>query len=75
MGKHEVQLVGRFEHYLQGEVQGVQTLLTGTSPTGQVSAQSLPSRFLVLHAVQFEAKTEQVEQSPLHATAIPEILT
>lgn len=41
----------------------------------QVATQRLAYRFNVLHFVQLVAVIEQVSQSPLHATAIPDIFT
>lgn len=70
-----MQLVCVLEHVLQGDVQGVHTLFTGTSPAGQLSTQSFPSKFLVLQAVQLEVRPSQVRQSPVHASAMPDTFT
>ena len=47
----------------------------GTNPLRQVGTQLLPYRLRVLQEVQLSAATEQVLQSPVQATAIPEIFT
>ena len=47
----------------------------GTNPLRQVETQLLPYRLRVLQEVQLSAATEQVLQSPVQATAIPDIFT
>lgn len=75
MVTHEVQLFWLIEHVRQGEIQGTQTLLTLMVPVAQFVTQLLPSKLLFLQAVQLEGVTEHVLQSPLQATATPDILT
>jgi hypothetical protein len=47
----------------------------GTAPKAQLGTQEKDCKFKVLQEVQFGAAIEQVAQSPLQATATPEMLT
>ena len=69
-----VQFVWMLEQTLHGEVQLTQILSIGTSPAIQLATQSFPSKFRVVHEVQLDVSPSQVKQSPVQASAIPEIL-
>ena len=47
----------------------------GTKPVVQVATQLFPYKFKVVQLVQLPVVTEQVLQSPVQATATPEMLT
>lgn len=71
---HAVQVVCEETQVRQGEVQGTHFCRTEMVPTEQLDTQLFPYRLRFLHEVQLLTVREQVRQSPVQATATPDML-